>query len=249
MPSSNTPTSFKRNTRSNSQNEVTLDNIKILLENLKKEIITFVKDELNWMKESITVLSSRVDVLEKENEVLREKVQSLQLTASEDHHNSCPIDQDDQFERILFEIEQKHLKRKNLIIRGLPEQNSGSVVERNEADLDRVQDILQAIGVDKKSVTDAYRLGRIIPNRPRPLKIKCKKEDTKREILIRAKTLKNSQDFKKVYIDRDMTVEEQRKQKILRAELMKRRIGGENVVIRRGRVVHFDSCDGIECYK
>ena len=68
--------------------------------------------------------------------------------------------------------------------------------------------------------------------------------DSQREILRRSRTLRNVDGYQNIYINKDLTVDEQKKQRLLRAELTRRRNEGEDVSIRNGRVFRNDT-DGI----
>ena len=238
MPSSsNTPNSNRPKTRSNSQNDINLDNIKILLENTKKEIISSVKDELNILKDTVAGLSSRIDCLERENNVLRNNYQLLLQQSSKRDKFQPECYADETITSGLLELEQRHARRKNVIIRGLLEQDSGSTLERGKTDLETAKNVLQRIGIEGSMIKEVSRLGRIIPGRPRLLKVKCNKTETQKEILRNAKRLKSIEGYRNIYINKDMTIEEQRRQNDLRKELIRRRAEGEEVIIRNGRIV------------
>jgi hypothetical protein len=245
MPnSSNTPTHLKRNTRSNSQHDLTLDNIKILIENSKAEVIDslkkIVRDELKSLKEDISVLSSRVDKLENDNRLLFRGYEDLSKQAKA--HQALD---DGQIEEVVREIEQRYLRRENVIIRGLPEPESGSPAQRNAADIEHIHDIFSAMGLDKTMFKEANRLGRITHDRPRLLKVRCSDIESQREVLRRSRSLKDTDGYKSVYINKDLTVNEQKRYGLLRAELVRRRNDGEAVGIRNGRVVNLGAEDGM----
>ena len=247
MPnSSNTPSHNTRSTRSNSQNDVTLDNIKILIENSKAEYLDCVKkavrDEMKSIREDMLVLSSRVDQLENDNRILLGAYQELKKQTL-----TCRPMNDDQMESIVHEIEQRYSRRENVIVRGLPELDTGSPSQRNAADLGKAHDIFSAMGIDKPVIRDATRLGKITRDRPRLLKIRCVDVDSQKEVLKRSRTLKNVDEYRNVYINKDLTVDEQKRQTLLRGELIRRRNEGENVGIRYGKVVHLGT-DGRQTF-
>ena len=66
--------------------------------------------------------------------------------------------------------------------------------------------------------------------------IRLQDEATKWNILRMARELRNSHEYSNVYISPDLTPQEQQRDKALRDEV-KRRLNGEEVEIRRGRVV------------
>ena len=108
-----------------------------------------MKDELKSLKEDISVLSSRVDKLEKDNRILLKANEEL----SKQKKTQQSID-DDQIGSVMREVEQRYLRRKNVIIRGLPEQETGSPPQRHVADLGNVLDIFCSIGIDNPVTKD-----------------------------------------------------------------------------------------------
>lgn len=103
-----------------------------------------------------------------------------------------------------------------------------------------VHNIFRAIGAENVEIKEATRLGRIIHDRSRLLRVKCCDVVSQMEILKRSRSLKNIDGYKNIFINKDLTVDEQRRQKLLRVELARRRSEGEEVIIRNGRVVQLD---------
>lgn len=69
--------------------------------------------------------------------------------------------------------------------------------------------------------------------------VKFKQISTKSEVLRQARRLRtvDNPDLKKVYINPDLTPNQQREDRALRVELKSRRQAGEKVIIRGGRIV------------
>lgn len=187
MRSSNTSTptgtsSMKRNTRSNSQSDVTLDNIKALHDISKKEIVNSMKVELAAIVETITALSSRVDKLEKDNAMLEKKYHDLLKTTSQQHRI---------IEDQLTTLDSNNRKG-SFIIRNFPEDDctiSGKLVKSS---LDAVAAVAEALGIaeETKEVKEAFRLGKSRPHgRCRLIMVRAT-EKTAKAFLRRARTLK-----------------------------------------------------------
>ena len=72
--------------------------------------------------------------------------------------------------------------------------------------------------------------------------VKLGSEEEKKWALSNAKKLRNSEKFERVYLAKDMTEEERRKDKQLRDELRnKRQAEGEaSFIIRRGKIIKMD---------
>ena len=90
-------------------------------------------------------------------------------------------------------------------------------------------------------VEKLIRIGKRSSNN-RPLLVKLGSEEEKKWALSNAKKLRNSKKFERVYLARDMTEEERRKDKQLREELRskRQREGEASFIIRRGKVVKMD---------
>ena len=66
----------------------------------------------------------------------------------------------------------------------------------------------------------------------RPLLIKVTDTKEKWYILGKAKNLRDSEIYSKIFISKDMTIEERQKDKELRAELKERKENGEDCLIK-----------------
>ena len=177
--SSKTPN--QRTLRSNSQNDLTLDNIKILIENSKRDIVKSLKDELQDLKGTISSLTSRVEKLEEEKSDILKNYQELWLKTKileSKSHKGEPLT-----ENFTNELEQRHARRKNIVVRGLPESNEGSPTERNEKDLQTVREVILSLNVTDARIKDVTRLGRIIQGRSRLLRVRFHDPYVRNEIL------------------------------------------------------------------
>ena len=225
----------QRTLRSTTHNELTLDNVKNLLENSKKDIVRSLKAELQDLKGIISSLTTRVEKLEEEKKDILNNYQEL-WQKTKLLEKAGPIGKPPT-EVFANEIEQRHARRKNIIVRGLSESDDGSPSERNEKDLHAVKEVLITLSIPDAPIKDVTRLGRIVQGRSRLLRVRFHDLNLRNEILRKSSTLKNSTVYKNVYINRDLTKCEQMQQKELREELTKRRNLGEDVMIRDGKVV------------
>jgi hypothetical protein len=215
-------------TRSGSTTQtITLHDIKTLLDNLKSELkleINKVNDKIEFLLQRANETDAKIDSLEKRCKLLESK-----QTAKEKDGNFDT-------EEMLREAEERHKRRKFLIISGIPEQRTGNLEERKKADSQAVQALTDLIGEKEFDPDEVVRVGKIQASRPRLIRIKCKNIDTRNAILKGARNLKSSEDFKNVYINLDQTYIQRKKNKELREELYRRREAGEKVVIYRGRI-------------
>ena len=127
-----------------------------------------------------------------------------------------------------------------MLLFGLSESGD-TPTERCSRDVDRVMKIFAALHIDDKTlVWKCFRIGQWSESRPRPLKLCFESEEDKMRILrqsSRLSKLDHSDPLRKVFIRRDMTKSELLEDKERRQELKTRRENGEDVIIRRGKVV------------
>ena len=135
-------------------------------------------------------------------------------------------------ENIYTEIEQRELRRDNVIIFGLPEKCNYSLDERKANDHQEVCALFDEIDIEKGDITDIHRIGRLLAGRSRPLKVRL----TKLEIFRKSKLLRGTTRFSRVFISSDKTKLQQEEWSNLRKQLRARQEAGENVVIYKGEV-------------
>ena len=135
------------------------------------------------------------------------------------------------------------LLKHNLVVSGIAEQE-GTEQEIKNKDLRIVQDlIMRELGIDA-GILHADRCGtkKDDATRPRPIKIVIRSLPTRKDILWKATTLRQSTDEEikeNVYINPDLTTKQQMDAKNLRTELreMKTRNPGKTLKIKKGQIV------------
>jgi hypothetical protein len=93
-----------------------------------------------------------------------------------------------------------------------------------------------------RHVDKMIRIGRQVnPQKPRPLKLMLKRAESRKEILIRAKYLRDTEAYSKVFITPDLTRKQQDFDKELRNQLKRIKDGGEtHARIKHGKIVKND---------
>ena len=147
------------------------------------------------------------------------------------------------------EIE-KEKRLKNLIFFNLKESNQAEPVSRYKEDETNCKEIIvKELGLDHMEgigMENLIRLGKK-NDRNRPLLVKLRSEEEVRMILRVASKLRHSEKFERVYISRDLTLEERTKEKGLREELREKRKGDNGTfIIRKGRIVQINGGDQIQ---
>lgn len=226
----------QRVTRSNSVPDagLTTSQMKKLLDENKREIVCKIKEDTQSIKSLVQTLSNRISSLESLLGATIARVDALEQRAK----NERVVDH--QLNDFCHEAYLRYVKRKSLVISGVPEQTTGTVSERNEKDECAVVDLVAELGIEDFQPEEVSRIGRIDHAKSRLLRIKCRNTSEKIEILKHSKKLRNSQQFRKVFINSDLTAIQRKISKDSREELKLRREAGENVIIRRGRVVTTD---------
>ena len=209
-------------------NKEILQSIKSLredLDNLRTTIKSFDR-RIAGIEESMSSFRKSQDKCEAEVNTLKSTVNEMKKSIS-DHKLE-----------ILKEVEMREHRRDNLIIYGLSEKEEGTMKERRVHNqlLLRDTSILAEIGTSNEDIHDFYRVGRITADKRRPIKLKMKKRSAKHEILNKAKNLKFSTNFKKIFIRNDLTKAQQLEQSDLQKELKSRREAGQDAVIYNGEV-------------
>lgn len=130
-----------------------------------------------------------------------------------------------------MEIERR---KSNLMIFGIKENDP-------EQDVETLAQIMQeALKVDySRHVDDMIRVGKFsVVDKPRPIKIKIKTIEGRKEILSRAKMLKDCSEYKGIFIAPDLTRKQQALDRELRGQLKTIRDGGRSdAIIKGGKVV------------
>ena len=138
------------------------------------------------------------------------------------------------------ELEERQSRKKNIVIFGLPEASCAK--ERSDSiDKQRFSELMTALNLDEEihSADRCFRLGSR-GSQQRPLKVILRSADLRDSILKSASKLgklPKGHKFKEVYLKEDLTRLQQLQQKSLRSELKLRKEAGEEVFLRRGKIV------------
>ena len=101
------------------------------------------------------------------------------------------------------------------------------------------------IGILGIEIEIIIRLGKVTPNRARPLLVKMMNVRDVRAVMQVKSRLRGLDGFNNVYIERDLTVEEREVNRNLRRELIEKRDEGKSrYIIRGGKVLDVGKLDG-----
>ena len=208
---------------------------------LKTLIANSVSEALSSFTERLDSIESRLSQLEANYSKLDSKLDSKFQHLQKDHPPSDSSIQSvhDLHVTIAAEVRrenERRTKEKNLIVSGLPP-------DRSKSDVDLVRDLCIKHLSIPESVTDEISTRRIGPQdiqHPK-LIVTFPSFHNRMIILKRAKLLRNSTDKSiqsQVFINPDLTKQEQHSQFLLRQELRRLRKEGVNATIHRGTLIH-----------
>ena len=84
-------------------------------------------------------------------------------------------------QEIMDEIEQRNHRRTNVIVRGIPELNSGTIDERKEHDEEQVKEIISKLKLQHIDVNSTTRIGKI-RGVDRPMRVRLNDDTAKTKI-------------------------------------------------------------------
>lgn len=232
LPSVSMPNTPTRNTRSGSNSSnITLADIKTLMESNKKEMLSKLGGEIGDLKEMVGSLLERVKELENNNNLLELKVQRLEYERDNAVREAISAS--------LSEFEDIDRRRKNVIIFGVPEIDNVSAETAREEERRKLKEICDHVDADSNDILTCFRIGGR-GQKPRPLKLKMKSQDSKEKMLLNARQLRTFRRVgwnERIFIKPDMTRRQQESMKLLRAELKTRNSNGEDLIIRDGKLI------------
>lgn len=221
-------TRSSRTTRSNSnpQNNITLADITKLLENHKADLLASLNSRFDEIASRMTKIINRMNNID-------QMITQVELRCTQVEEASEKL-----FSSITQEIEDRNHRRLNLIVSGIPE-GEGCLEERKSADKEKIETLLGDLDDewDDDVIEHVHRIGNNVSKGPRLIRVTCSGESVKKDILRRAKQLRNLPVHSNVYINPDLTLQQRDENKRLRNEVKARRSQGENVMIRNGKIV------------
>lgn len=204
---------FEKKVKDNLKNVEEIANIK--LKESENQVKT-MKRELDNMKKSV----NQQDLTEVRKEKEKSDMQMKEIQAK-------------------FEELEREKRKKNIIVYNLKESENSEATERYKWDVAQCKRIFQQeLSQENLKIENLIRLGQKNEARNRPLLVKLENEEEKKEILKKAKQLRQTEDFSSVYLARDMTRDEREREKKLREELHQRRLNeSKELIIKRGKIV------------
>ena len=198
-----------REKRSDSVTEAMISDFKAAIEAAKTDIISSLSGEISQLRDTVKLLTQRVEELESANNTLKIRCKELY---------------DGVFEKVLEECEQRRRRENNIVISGIPEMTEGSIEDRKSHDKEKVENLLTHLQVlDDVDVVHMRRLGRPKAEEKscRLLMVEFEEFEHKFKVVKRASSLRQHEEYGKVYINFDLTPMQQKKRKEMMEELKK----------------------------
>lgn len=225
---------------------ITLSNLTTALDKLRDDIRADMQTEISTLRKTI-------DEQQREITSLKSRVTSLE-TAAATHTNTStnttnmPIVD---FRAILDEEKNRETRKANLVFYNIPESTTQHATANTTAlstssstndDNMKIKQIFMKLGLTADiRISKTLRLGRNNASiNPKPILVTLSDSKDKFNILRVAKNLRmlpTDDNCKNVYISPDLTKQQQQENKLLRIELLRRRDAGEDVIIRKNKVV------------
>ncbi len=113
-------------------------------------------------------------------------------------------------------------KKKCMIMYGLREKRNPVKTVRERDEREMVKRIVSFLQDDEqeleREVEEVYRMGKYKEGEKRPLKVKMRSQGAAEELLARTGKLAGSEEYKNIWVKRDMNLEEREREKELRHE-------------------------------
>ena len=112
-------------------------------------------------------------------------------------------------------------KKKCIIVTGINEEEIENRIERTNTEIQKIKKLMQVVMGDEDTaneIEEFYRLGKFENGKRRPMKIKFRAQAIAQEVLTKTWKLSKEENFKNVWIQKDMNVDERNKTKELLKE-------------------------------
>jgi gas vesicle protein len=217
------------------------DEIRKAIREETKQIVNVFRDEIENVRAEISRIFHHLSSLEHSLKEVKstqqrhsEEISKLKELHSRKPNGPVPVASD--LSDSLREMEDRLSRRSNLIIRGMPEPVCSDHADCEESDARTVSELFQVLDVTPSSPLQIKRIGKIITGRPRLLKLQFTSQSV-RDLALRKSNRLRATKFGNVYLNKDLTIMQQKEQRILLQELKERRKNNEDVAIKGGKIV------------
>ena len=207
---------------------------KVCLEKIKTEMILLQRSVVKLQQQLLETQSSTEELSAVVDSAVENGIRSYSAVLSDTVRKSVPVLSATKLKKAVKEAVSDDDRSRCVVVFGLKEEESVQVDSQ-------VTDLFNAL--DEKPSFEAVRIGlNSDDEKIRPVKISFRNAETAHRILTKAKNLKNSAHYRKVFISPDRTPEERTKHRELVAEM--RQLAADNpdqrFFILRGEICQRD---------
>ena len=193
-----------------------------------------LSSENKHIGEAISELSLKIDQLQSREEEIQNQIKETSNTLFNAHDSSSQLSAPSSVaDTIVQELEDKKRRRNNVIFYNIPEPDTPN----QQIDSNYVLTLCKETYKLDVQILKAFRLGKKLPNKSRPLLIQLENDNIKAKILAKSYLLKSVELYRNIYVSNDMTKTERAKHKQLVEELKSRRAKGETNIVIRGNAI------------
>ena len=204
-----------------------------------------IKDEITHLWVEIDSVKAQLSKANENDESINRQVQELTTALINDGPWSEAIKKevDSGLKSVREDVEEQieiDRRRNNLMLFGVAEMDAGE-------DSEVVKQLFSTLKLDyARHVESLVRIGKFSTEKSRPIKLRIKSFEGKKEILIRAKLLRELEGYKGVFIAPDLTRKQQALDKDLRMNLKTiKEAGQKQAFIKAGKIVTKNEAGGI----
>lgn len=232
-------------------------NVKVLEEQVKV-VDTKMDKDVKKVAKDVKEIKEEVKALDIQVKTVDTKIETLIETKLVENYEKIEIKMVENYEKTEVKLDAKvkdmkedvdeqmeiEKRKNNLVFHGMKEPGVISLdttdLGSKHPDQELVEEVLKTgLRLDAtRHIEEVQRIGKYVPGKCRPLRVKIKTYESKVEILKRAAELKSVDTFAKIFIARDLTRKQQAFDKDLRQHAKEfRDQGKDNVKIKAGKVV------------
>ena len=197
----------------NRQNKL-IGNLRLQSQQLKTEVIGCQGSVINLQKELLAAKDQQLSALQTAvvtsvEDTVKTELKSYSEAAQSLRSAEAPFTQET-LKTVVKHVVAEEDRSRNVMVFGLPEDSDEQLCEN-------VSDVFQQLGV--KPRIEASRLGKKSSSTKRPVKVTLSSSSIVQQILAKARNLRQSENYKSIFISPDRSVEQRAQQKQLVLDL------------------------------
>ena len=179
-----------------------------------------INSQLQTAKLERDYMTAKIEKMENESAQVTTKIVSIEKEVGEEVAKA----KEEVKEEMTVELKEREEKSVNLVVYGVKESDKATGAEKQAEDVEAVNKMAEAIGVELKGAVEVrYRAGKKVPEatRPRPMVVRIEDEETREKIVANARKLARKEEWKEVFVARDLTYKQRMEANKLEEKLRK----------------------------